>query len=327
MSNGLTRKNINAQPAVVQVLNVDGATSKGSDQVNLALVEKVVFPAGEAGVGLLLNLENDVTGLDTRCLVTFAAELDLGAAANALVDMDVKDLAVDNCLLTIALLATVLLADDFTLSVTVGADGLEALNHGAHLAHHGLHAVAVTACAALDSAILATEALALGADDGALEGQLGDLAAVDVLERDLVSVVNGAGLGGSAVHTTAKHAAHAAETTTAEELGKQVLGSHAAAASTTALEAGLAILVVDLSLLGIRENFVGVRDFLELFLGVGVVCVLVYRAQVSAVAYTGACQDRDLPGWCFRAPTLYAFLSSASVAVGATWTRLLEPYR
>ena len=42
-------------------------------------------------MGLLLNLKDDVTSLDARSLVTLTAELNLGAAANALVDVNVKD--------------------------------------------------------------------------------------------------------------------------------------------------------------------------------------------------------------------------------------------
>lgn len=250
LSNGLTRENVNGEPPVVEVLDVDSTTSKGGDELNVANIEQVVFPTGEAGVRLLLNLENDIASLDTRCLVTFTSELDLGAASNTLVDVDVEDLAVDGCLLSVALFASVLLLDDLTLSVAVGADSLESLDHRTHLAHHGLHAVAITARAALDSALLATKTLALGADDGPLKSQLGDLAAVDVLKGDLVSVVDGSGLGRATVHTTAsKHAAKtSSKAASAEELSKQVLGGHATTAGT-ALEAGLTILIIDLALL------------------------------------------------------------------------------
>jgi hypothetical protein len=116
-------------------------------------------------MGLLLDFENDVAGLNTRCLVTLASELDLGATADTLVNVDVEDLAVNGGLLSVALLAAVLLLDALTLSVTVGADSLEALDHGAHLAHHGLHTVAITASASLDSTLLSTETIALRADD------------------------------------------------------------------------------------------------------------------------------------------------------------------
>jgi len=251
LSNGLTRENINGEPPVVEVLDVDGTTGKGSDELDVANIEQVVFPTSEAGVRLLLNLENNIASLDTRRLVTLTSELDLGAASNTLVDVDVEDLAVDGSLLSVALFASVLLLDNLTLSVAVRADSLESLDHRTHLAHHGLHAVAITARAALDSALLATKTLALGADDGPLKSELGDLAAVDILEGDLVSVVDGSGLGRATVHAAAasKHAAKtSSKAASAEELGKQVLGGHATTAGT-ALEAGLAILIIDLALL------------------------------------------------------------------------------
>lgn len=251
LSDSLARQNVDAEPAVVEVLDVDGATGQGSHELNVAVVQQIILLAGEASVGLLLDLKDDVAGLDAGGLVTLALELDASAAADALVDMDVEDLAVDNGLLAVALLAPILVLDDLALSVAVGADGLEALDHGAHLAHHGLHALAVTARALLDRALLAADAGALGADDGPLESQLRDLPAVDVLEGDPVRVVDGAGLGRAAVVHTTKHAAHAAEaTTTAEELREQVLGGHAAATSTS-FQAGLTILVVYLALLGV----------------------------------------------------------------------------
>jgi hypothetical protein len=278
LRNSLARKNINGKPSVVEVLDVDGTTSQSCNKLNVAVVKKVVIPASKAGMGLLLNLENDVASLDARRLVTLASELNLGAAANTLVDVNVEDLAVDGGLLSIALLAAILLLDDLALSVAVRADSLEALDHGAHLAHHRLHAMAVTASASLDSTLLATETLTLGANNRPLESKLRDLTSVDIFQGNLVGVVDGAGLGGATVHTTtAKHAAHATETTTTEELSKQVLGSHSTTAGTS-LEAGLTILIVDLSLLRVGENFVGVRDFLELLFGIGVVCVLVYVA-------------------------------------------------
>lgn len=117
-----------------------------------------------------------------------------------------------------------------------------------------------------------------------------------------MGVVNGSSLGGATAWTAAaEHASHSTETTTAEELGKQILGGHATTAGA-ALKAGLTILVVDLSLLGIGENFVGVRDFLELFLGIGVVCVLVY--VMLDMCIFGCVELSNIPGWYLRAPTL-----------------------
>lgn len=227
------------------MLDVNGATSESSYEINLAGVQQVIALAVEAGMLLLLDLENNIAGLNARCLVTLTTELDLGTALDALIDVDVKDFAVNNGLLTTALLAAILFPDNFTLSTAVGADCLETLDHGTHLAHHGLHTLTVTAGALLNSPILAADTLTLGADNGALEGKLGDLASVDVLEGDFVGVVNGASLGWSALATT-EHASHAAEATAAtEELRKQVLSSHTATTTGAALEASLTILIVD----------------------------------------------------------------------------------
>lgn len=257
--NSLAGEDFNGEPSLIEVLDVDGATSQGGDQLNLGVVEEVVLPTGEPGVWLLLNLEDDITGDYAWCLVSLAAELNLGAALNTTVDMDVEDLAIHDGLLARAPLAAILVLEDFALAIAIGANGLETLDHGSHLAHHGLDALAVAATTLLDRALLAATTLALGADDGSLERQLRDLAPVDVLEGDVVSVEDGLGLLRAALWHTAATAEHATEAAAAtEELGKQVLGSHAATTPGAAFEAGLAILVVYLALVGIRKDLIGV---------------------------------------------------------------------
>lgn len=272
-SDNFTGGNGNSQPPVIEVLNVDRATSKGGKKVNLGVEEKIVILALEARVGLLLDLEDDITRENTRHLVTLTAELDLVAVLHTTVDVDVEDLALDNGLLTVAALAAVLLADDLTLTVTVRADGLEPLDHGAHLAHHGLHTGAIATRARLDGAFLTAAAITARANDRLLQSQLGDLAAVDILEVDLMHVVNSTGLLGTRVtHTTAEHATETAAA--AEELSKEILGTHSSSAGTT-FETLLTELVVDLTLLRIGQDFVGMRQFLELLGSFGVVRVLV----------------------------------------------------
>jgi len=118
------------------------------------------------------------------------------------------------------------------------------------------------------------------------------------------------------VHTT-EHAAEAApEAAAAEELSKEVLRGHTAATGTT-LKTGLAILVVDLTLLRVGEDLIGVGDLLELFFRSGVVCVLVWR-RVSALSLNDK-YVQILPGWYLRAFCLYAFFNSCSVAEGEIW--------
>jgi hypothetical protein len=79
-ANAFSRDDVDGYPSLVQVLDVDLTAGKSSQQVDLGVVEEVVVFALEAVVGLLLNLEDDITRLDTRQLVAFAAELNLVAA-------------------------------------------------------------------------------------------------------------------------------------------------------------------------------------------------------------------------------------------------------
>lgn len=164
------------------MLYENSSSGKRCDKVDLGLIEKVVIFALESGVGLLLDLENNISGLNTWSLVTLAAEVDLVSSLDTSVHMDVEDLSLDDSLLAVAALALVLLADDLSLTITVGTNGLETLDHGAHLAHHGLHTVAITAGALLDGTLLSTTTIALRADNGLLERKLGNLAPVDILE-------------------------------------------------------------------------------------------------------------------------------------------------
>jgi hypothetical protein len=164
------------------VLDVDLTTRKGSKQVDLGVVEEIVVFSLEPWVRLLLNFENNISRLNTRQLVALAAELDPVAGLDTAVDVDVENLALNNGLLTVALLATVTVADNLSLTLAIGTDGLETLDHGTHLAHHVLHSAAITAGALLDGTLLTTAAIALGADDRLLQSQLGNLAAVDVFK-------------------------------------------------------------------------------------------------------------------------------------------------
>lgn len=73
-------------------------------------------------------------------------------------------------------------------------------------------------------------------------------------------------------HATAEHATEG--TTAAEELREEILSAHSTT-GTGALEAFFTKLVIDGALLGIRQDFVSVGKFLELFCGLGVIGVLV----------------------------------------------------
>ncbi len=236
-----------------------------------------------------------------------------------------EDLSLDNRLLAVASLALVLLADDLSLSITVGADSLETLNHRTHLAHHGLHAMAITTSTLLHRSLLSTTAFTSRANDGFLECELGDLASVNVFQRDLVDMVNGTGFWrATLLHTPTKHTSKptpAKGRAAREELREEVFSIHTASTTTT-FQSLFAILVIYRSLLGVRQNLIRMGEVFKFFYRIWVMGILVYinRQDASSILQMlGARAKLYLPGWCFNAPTLYAFFNSCSVQVGATW--------
>lgn len=249
------------------------ASGERCQEVDLGMIEEVVVFALEAGMRLLFDLEDNITCFDAGQLVTLASEFDLCAALDASVDVHVQHFALDDGFLATALLASVAVADDLALALTVRADGLEALNHGAHLSHHGLHATAVTAGTLLNRAFLAADTVAFRADDRFLQRKLRDLAPIDIFQADFVDVGDRSSLLWAGVpHSAAEHAAETS--TTAKELREEVLGSHARTART-GLYAFFTILVVELAFLRIRQNLIGVGEFFELDFGFGAL-VLVF---------------------------------------------------
>lgn len=283
-SDNLARSNGHSHPPVIKMLNGEATTTKSREKVDLVAIEQVVFLALEPWVGLLLDLKHNITRHDTRDLVTLAAELDLVAVLDTLVDVDMKHLALHNGLLTAAALAAVTLTDHLTLTATVRANSLEALDHGAHLAHHALHTSTIAAGTRLDSALLTTAAIAARTDNRLLQCQFRDLPTVDVLQVDLVNVVDGPGLLGTGVpHASAEHASEG--TTPAEELCEEILRTHSSTGTT--FEAFLTHLIVEGSLVRVRQDFVGMGQFLEFLCGLGVVCVLVcFAANIMSVLYS-----------------------------------------
>jgi hypothetical protein len=137
---------------------------------------------------LLFDNKNDISGYNVWALITLSIKDDFGPVLHSLIDMDMQDLALLNDLLSVAVLAPILLPDGFSLSVTVGADGLESLNHWTHLAHHGLGTHSVTGTALLDRTLLASASLTLWAQDILLESEFRNLAFIKVFEGNLVDV-------------------------------------------------------------------------------------------------------------------------------------------
>lgn len=233
------------------MFDINGTTCKRSKEVDLGSVEEIVASSLETGVWLLLDLKLNVTRLHAWHLISLSRKVQLCTALNTFVNVDVEDLSLDDSLLALACFASVLITNHLSLTLTVWADSLEALDHRTHLSHHSLHTRTTATCAGLDSTLLASSSLARRADDGLLQCKLGNLALVDILKCDLMHVMNCACLLWASVpHSTAHTAAEdVAETTASEKRVKQVLGGHATTTHATLLEAILAILVVYLALL------------------------------------------------------------------------------
>ena len=249
--NDVSRVDLDEDGAVVEVLDDEGSTGEGGEEVNLDLGIKVVALPLERLVRLLLDHNDDVARLDPRRLVRLARERDCLALLHPLVDEDLEDLALIDDLLPNARLAAVLGVDDLALAVAVAALLLDLLHHWAKLAEDDLDPLSVAAVARLDGALLAALALALRAQDVLLQRELGRLALVKVLERDLdavheiLALLRALGSSASARSSAAEEASAAAE-----ELREQVLRVHAAATTATAAgETVLAVHIVHLSLL------------------------------------------------------------------------------
>lgn len=179
--------------------------------------EVVVFPL-EPVMRLLLNDDNDVSRCYSGCLITLATESDRLAALHALIDMDLKHLLLRDDLLADTGLAAVLVVDDLATALTFVTGLLDLLNHRAHLAHHDTNTATATTVALPHSALLATLAVALGADDVAGECELGNLALVQVFQRNSNTVNKVLGLPWPLRSATATEKSAAAK-----ELAEQVL--------------------------------------------------------------------------------------------------------
>lgn len=143
--------------------------------------------------------------------------------------MDLEDLALVDNLLAVARLASVLGVNDLALAVTVATLLLDLLDHRAELAHDNLDALAVARVASLDGAFFAAFALALAAQDMLLQCELGHLALVQVLKRNLDPVHEILALARARRSTSPSAGAAKEAAATAKELREQVLRVHAAA--------------------------------------------------------------------------------------------------
>lgn len=128
---------------------------------------------------LLLDLDDYITCLDIRVLVSLTMEHVLLTIGCTLVNLDLDDLLFFDNLFAIAGFALVLFVDDLTLTITLVA-GASALRVHARskLLHHSPHTFALASGASHYSTALATEAIALRADTVTVNGDLCSLTVV-----------------------------------------------------------------------------------------------------------------------------------------------------
>lgn len=137
---------------------------------------------------LLLDDDHDVSRLYTRRLIALSIKRDSLTVLHPAVDMNLEELLLGYRLASRTVLALILPVDDLSQSRTVLARHLHLLDHRAHLSELDAYAPAVTGRALLDGAFFTAAAVALGAEDVAGESELGGLALVQILERDVDAV-------------------------------------------------------------------------------------------------------------------------------------------
>lgn len=126
----------------------------------------------------------------------------------------------------------------------------------------------------------------------------------------------------SSLLLTTKHARHTTHST--KELRKQIFSTHPAHIATSSGEAFFTILIVDLTLLGIGQDLVCVRNLCKTNHIISPDHPFPSPGQLNGgdknipLNLSAASGLGFLSGWNFRAETLYAFLSLFSSASGVT---------
>ena len=108
-------------------------TSECCKKIDFRVEEQIVVLSLEARMWFLFDFELNISREHPGHLVSFASEINFVASLDTFVDMNMKDLALDDGLFPCATFASIFIPDDFALSLAVGADGLKTLDHGSHL--------------------------------------------------------------------------------------------------------------------------------------------------------------------------------------------------
>lgn len=236
----LTRLVLDTNLFAVQMCQDEIDSGQGFKKRDLLLNQEISTSALELSIGLFLDLDDNITGLDAWILISLPVEDVFLSVGCTLVNLDFNDLLLLNDLLAIASLALIFLADDLALSTAfVARLGLLRVHTRSKLLHNSPHTLSSANAAGSNSTGLASLAFALGADTVSADSDLLSLAIVKVSKSSLNGMKDRLGLLRSLrLATTAAHAKHAAE-----EI------AHVGAATAALSETFLTIVVVHLTLL------------------------------------------------------------------------------
>ena len=156
------------------MVNAEINSGQRVDQSNLSLYQEVgSFPL-KLFVWLLMNDDDDVTGLGAWVFVSFAVEGVLISVGCAFVDVNFNDLLLFHDLLSIAGLALVGVIDNFTLAAAVVTWSLGLSVHAwSELLHLHDHTSPSALWALLNCAFLASFTVTLLADALSVDGDFG----------------------------------------------------------------------------------------------------------------------------------------------------------
>lgn len=244
----------NSNDTAIQVHQREVNARQGVKQSDLFLHVEVGSLSFEQLVRSDFDDYHHVAWLHIGHAVTFSVDGELLSVGGPLIDFDAQLLTVALDLLALAYFAPLLHVYNFALAIAVFArPGALRVHAWAHLSHHSLHASSFAAGTRLYSICVgSTNSIASRANPLSVYLDLHGLSVVDVSQRnfDVLGDWLDAHLSFIWLPTAATH-----------EHAEDVVHSSTAA---SVLDSLLAVLVVDLSFVLVRQDVVRILDFLEL---------------------------------------------------------------
>ena len=180
MFEDLSRRDIDDQSAIIQMLDSKLSAAECSEEVHLCFIDKIIILALETIMRLLLDDNDDIPRRNPWRLVALSVERDGLSTLHALVDMHLQNLLLLDRLLSAAMLALVLVVDDLAGSIAVIARLLKLLHHGTNLTERDLDTLTLAVRALFYSTLLSATTVAFLADATASESKFCCLSLVNI---------------------------------------------------------------------------------------------------------------------------------------------------